>query len=164
MTKVPLAPGGTQVLPEFVPAPKWPYLLLAIGGTMVTLATIVVVLILRPEQDNSQLIATIVAVTAPTIAAVLALIKGTENAAALNEMRIVVNGRLAELLARTAQAERLLGRDEGEVKAAVQATTLTELAERTAHAAVKAADVAAKVAEIAAITPPIGPPGPEGGT
>jgi hypothetical protein len=155
-----------SVLPPAPVPSRLPYVLAAFAVISVALASVVSLALLRPDRDNTALYTIVVSMVAPTLTAILALIKGNENADAVQDLRVVVDGRLTQLLERTAQAERLAGRGEGEATVAEKVATVTvaaekaaevasRVAERTVEVATKAAEVAVRVAEAAAAAPPV---------
>jgi hypothetical protein len=153
------------VLKPVPPPSKWPYVLAAIGGVTAALIAIVLISVLRPDRDNTQLITTIMTLITPTLAAILALIKGTENTQAVQELRLDIDGRLTQLLERTAQAEHAAGlargREEGQTMTAAQVAVVTEAAGKATQAAAQVSEIAVKVAEAAAAAPPIDVSRPE---
>lgn len=74
----------------------------AVVGTSVTaLAAIVTIFVVRPERDNTALIAIVIGFVVPIVMGFLA--------AAVREVQQAVNGRLTQLLALTAKASRAEG-------------------------------------------------------
>lgn len=147
-----------MTLPAAPVPPKWPYVVAACATTFVAVAAVVAIVLVRPDKDNTSLITVIVGMVAPTIAAILALIKGSESADAVKELRVVVDGRLTQLLEQTARAEHLAGQHAGEARAEQKNAATAEAAAKTVEAATKTAQVAVKVAEAAAAAPPINGP------
>lgn len=99
-------------------------------GSIIALAvigagTIVIVSLLRPKEDNTALIASILGFIAPTTAALLALVKSTQAGAAVQELRLDVNHRLSQLLEQTAKAAKSEGRDDALAAAAAIASATT---------------------------------------
>jgi len=74
------------------------------------LVAIVAVSILRPSQDNSQIITTIIGLLTPTLVALIAAVKSIQNGQDIKELHIVVNSRLSQLLQQTAMAAKLAER------------------------------------------------------
>lgn len=81
------------------------YVWAVISLAFITIMGIIAVLLLRPEQDNSTIIAVIVGVTAPIILAILALIT--------RENHLAMNSRLDQLVAVTSELARSEGKEEG---------------------------------------------------
>lgn len=81
------------------------YVWAVIALAFMTIAGIVAVLLLRPDQDNSTMISVIVGVTAPIILGILALIT--------RENHLAMNSRLDQLVAVTSQLAKSEGKAEG---------------------------------------------------
>lgn len=122
----------------------------------VAAAAIIGILFLRPNQDNTPLIVTILGFLGPTIAALLALAKTIQTGAAVDNLKVQINGRLSQLLEQTERAAKAEGRQEGTDAAAAAATAAAVPA---AVAAVVPAVVAAAVPAIASVVAPT--PAPE---
>lgn len=76
-----------------------PYFLIVGGMAVVGVVAVVLVSVLRPEQDNSALITTIVGLLLPTTASILAFLKAQET-------HLSVNSRLDSfIVAAKAQAK-----------------------------------------------------------
>jgi len=87
-------------------------LILIVSLGIVGVAAIVAIVALRPHEDNAALIATVLGFLAPTMAALLALIK-------VQELHLAVNSRLTQLLEQTAKASRSEGREDAAAAAAL---------------------------------------------
>jgi transcription elongation GreA/GreB family factor len=72
-----------------------------IGVALLTVGAIVLIFIVRPDKDNSILIATIVSILVPIMTALLA--------GALQQVKAAVDGRLTQLLKLTAAKARAEG-------------------------------------------------------
>lgn len=88
------------------------YVWAVIALAFMTIAGIVAVLLLRPNEDNGTIISVLVGVTAPIILGILALIT--------RENHLAMNSRLDQLVAVTSELAKEKGKAEG--KATEQAT------------------------------------------
>lgn len=109
------APKPTQ--PTIVQPPSnVPYLVAVVIMMLMGLGAVMGILLIRPGQDNTQLIATVVGMLVPTIAAILAFMKAQET-------HLSVNSRLDAFMtehAATADAKGFArGVEESKVQAAV---------------------------------------------
>jgi hypothetical protein len=86
-----------------------PYVIAVVVMVLIGVVSILTVVILRPEKDNSQLIATIVSLIVPTTAAILALMKAQET-------HITVNSQLSQWKVDYANLMRAQGGVEATVK------------------------------------------------
>jgi len=78
------------------------------------LATFVVLIsLVKPGEDNLDLIAIVFAAITPTTVALLAYMKGAENSQAVKDVHLAINGRLTQLLAMTETASHAEGVAEG---------------------------------------------------
>ena len=66
-----------------------PYVVAVVLMTMIGIVAILILTLVRPDKDNSQLIATILSLIVPTTAAILALMKSQET-------HLMVNSQLAK--------------------------------------------------------------------
>jgi hypothetical protein len=82
------------------------YLLAILFIVLVGVVGILGILYLRPHEDNSQLIATLMGFLVPTLLGIMALIK-------VQETHLLVNSRMTELGEKIAKAERAEGVLEG---------------------------------------------------
>lgn len=79
-----------------------PYLVAVVIMTLLALGAVLAVLVLRPGQDNTQLIATIVGFCVPTTTAILAFMKSQET-------HLAVNSRLDSFMKQHADSARAEG-------------------------------------------------------
>jgi hypothetical protein len=115
--RVPMSP----VLPEQSPHPhavRISYLpaLTAITVAVVVLAALgitMVATLIFPSERVGPFLTAAVTIVAPTLTALLALLKSQENAAAIQNVHVEVNSRLTQLLEQTSIAQRAEGRAEG---------------------------------------------------
>lgn len=121
-------------------------LIAAIGS-----AAIVAIVVLRPGEDNTALITSVVGFLAPTMAALLAFIKSVQTGAAVQELHLAVNSRLTELLEQTAKASKSEGRKDAVAAAAKVAAAATTAAASVDDGASKAATGVAAEATKAAV-------------
>lgn len=112
------------------------YVVAIIALAMLTLASILGVLLLRPPPtDNTSLIATIVGITTPIIVALLG--------GAVQQVHLAVNGRLTQLLEQTAAASHAKGalveKEKSEASAVVALAAAVAATAATAAASAGAA-------------------------
>lgn len=74
---------------------------------------VVLISIVRPGDDNLDLIAIVFAAITPTTVALLAYLKTVDNAQAVKDVHLAINGRLTQLLAMTETASHAEGVAEG---------------------------------------------------
>lgn len=74
----------------------------------------VVIMGLHPLVFDKSLIPVVEGLIAPTILSLLAVVKGYQNGVAIKEVHMVINSRLTELLAKTAQNATLVERQANE--------------------------------------------------
>jgi len=79
------------------------YLIAVIVMVLIGVVSVMAVVIIRPNSDNTLLITTIVGFIAPTLMALLAFLKAQET-------RIAVDGRMDELLELTRESGNAQGR------------------------------------------------------
>jgi hypothetical protein len=82
--------------------------------TVVGAAAVVSIILLRPKEDNTLLIASVLGFLGPTAAALLALIKSAQTGAAVQDLHLAVNSRLTQLLELTAASSKSEGRLESD--------------------------------------------------
>lgn len=97
--------------------------LYAIVGMTLAGMTAVVVLFLMDKTEGASVILTMLT---PTITALLAYRKSTENAAAIHEVHLSVNGRLSQLLRKTEHAAKAQGKLEAAETRKFRATDTTD--------------------------------------
>lgn len=83
-----------------------------VAVSVVGVAAIVTITLLRPHEDNTALIGSVLTFLGPTAAALLALIKSIQTGAAVQELHLAVNSRLTQLLEQTAKASKSEGRED----------------------------------------------------
>jgi flagellar biosynthesis/type III secretory pathway protein FliH len=86
-------------------APSVAYLVSMLALAFGTMAAVVIVVVMRPTQDNTSIIATIVGITAPMM---FALVAGAQQA-----LHVATNSRLSELIAATTAAATAQGHADG---------------------------------------------------
>ena len=87
-------------------------LMCAVFGLGITgVIAIIVISYLRPNVDNTLLIIIVLGFLTPTLASLIAVVKGFANANAIQELHVIVNSRLTELLQQTSLAANLTGRE-----------------------------------------------------
>lgn len=99
------------------------------GLSLVGVLSVLAVMILRPNADNTQLIVTIIGFLTPTIVSVIGAFKGIQNSHTLKDLTVKVNGNV-----------------ERQVQQAATVATLTERAANVEVAKQVAIDTAASVA------------------
>ena len=67
------------------------------------------ILVLRPSQDNTQLILGVLGYLTPTLISVLALLKSTENKENIESLHKTVNARTSDLVKVASQIEKTNG-------------------------------------------------------
>lgn len=88
--------------------------IIAVCCMALLLATFVVLIsLVRPGDDNLDLIAIVFAAVTPTTVALLAYMKTVDNSQAVKDVHLALNGRLTQLLAMTDLASRAEGVAEG---------------------------------------------------
>lgn len=87
-----------------------------VGLSLLVVVSILTIFIVRPDRDNTPLIAVILGFVGPIIAAFLA--------ASIQQVHLAVNSRLSQLLALTAKASRAEGQLSGQVAGAAAAVAL----------------------------------------
>lgn len=105
-------------VPTFEPMPPRPAnntpVIIAVCCMALLLAVFVVVIsVARPGDDNLDLIAIVFAAITPTTVALLAYLKGVDNAAAVGDVHLALNGRLTQLAAAIEAASHAEGVAEG---------------------------------------------------
>lgn len=88
------------------PPSNTPYLVAVVIMLLMTLGTVMGILLIRPGQDNTQLIATVVGMMVPTIAAILAFMKSQET-------HLSVNSRLDDFMTEHAARAKTEGLIQG---------------------------------------------------
>jgi hypothetical protein len=87
-------------------------LMCAVFGLGITgVIAIIVISYLRPNVDNTLLIIIVLGFLTPTLASLIAVVKGFANANAIRDLHVIVNSRLTELLQQTSLAANLAGRE-----------------------------------------------------
>lgn len=133
------------------------YIGAVIGMAVLAVGSILLLTILRPNQDNTGTFALLLATIAPTTAALLSFLKGSEaaqkaalavektedNSQAIKAVEVKIDGRLTQLLEQTGRAKALEGREKGRAE---------EVAARVAGdvASASAGELAAVVAKTTA--------------
>lgn len=107
------------------------------------LGTVMGILYLRPEAENTPLIMTIMGLLAPTVVSTLALLKVQETNDKLQETHVMINSRMTELLEKTGLAAHAEGVAAG---VAQEQSALIANKEATAAATQKIADDASQAA------------------
>jgi EamA domain-containing membrane protein RarD len=69
-------------------------------------ATVFGILLLRPNQDNTQLILGVLGYLTPTLISILALLKSTENKENIENLHNTVNARTSDLVKVASQIEQ----------------------------------------------------------
>lgn len=87
------------------------YVTAVVVTSMIAVVAIVSIFIVRPDRDNTALIAIVVGFLLPIVSGLLG--------AAVREVKAAVNGRLTQLLALTAKASRAQGQLDEQAKSAV---------------------------------------------
>lgn len=81
--------------------------LVAICGLSICgVGCIVLLTLAQPGGDNTRVLALIIGFLAPTIAALIGIVKSIQNGNAIAELKKAVNSRLSQLLDQTALAAR----------------------------------------------------------
>ena len=80
------------------------------GLSLAGVAAVLIISYLRPNIDNTLLITTVIGFLTPTLASLIAVIKGFTNASAIQDLHLIVNSRLTQLLQQTALASEAFGR------------------------------------------------------
>lgn len=83
-----------------------PYLIAVVVMVLIGVVAVLSIVLLRPDSDNSQLIATVLSMIVPTTAAILALMKSQET-------HLTVNSQLAQWKLDFADLKRAEGEKEG---------------------------------------------------
>lgn len=83
-----------------------PYLIAVVVMVLIGVIAIMLIVLLRPNSDNTQLIATMVSMVVPTTAAILALMKSQET-------HLTVNSQLAQWKLDFANLQRAEGEKQG---------------------------------------------------
>lgn len=104
-------PVYTTVVPK--PTNNNPVIIAVCCMALLLAAFVVMISVVRPDGDNLDLIAIVFAAITPTTVALLAYMKTTENAQAVKDVHLAINGRLTQLLAMTELASRAEGVAEG---------------------------------------------------
>lgn len=102
--QVPSIPPIEPAPPLQTSSPVVAYILVFLGMAALVLAAIVVVTIVRPNQDNTNLYAIIIAFAATTAASISGIIKSDQNGQKLEQVHIVMNGRFSEWQNQTKKA------------------------------------------------------------
>lgn len=84
------------------------YVVTIFGLCLLGISSILAIVVLRPEGDNTTIIIAIVGFLAPTVAAIVALM--------VKDVHVLINSRMTELLVATAQASRAEGKVEGKAE------------------------------------------------
>lgn len=93
---VPDIPPVEPAPPLKTASPTVAYILVFLGMAGLVLASIVVVTVVRPKEDNTNLYAIIIAFAATTAASISGIIKSDQNGQKLEQVHIVMNGRFSE--------------------------------------------------------------------
>jgi hypothetical protein len=95
--------------PKPIPPTNWPYVVA--GVLMAALGTIAVLVLsaLRPSQDNSVLIATVIGFLSTTTGVIMTFMKAQET-------HLAVNSRLDAFMASARKVGHMEGREEGRVE------------------------------------------------
>lgn len=113
------------------PAPKQTSnngVIIAVCSMALLLAVFVVAIsMVRPGEDNLDLIAIVFAAITPTTVALLAYMKTSENAQAVKDVHLALNGRLTQLLAMTDRSSHAEGLAEGTQAGVVTARDLVSV-------------------------------------
>ncbi len=121
------------------------YLLVVLGVSVAALAAIVSVVAVRPHEDNTVLIATILGFATATAASILSLVQSLQNGVATGQVSLTLNSRLSEWRAETEKQREAVR------QAAEQTVTLAAVAaDKAVAAALAAADKAIAAAALAA--------------
>lgn len=102
-------PPATAPPPPFKP-PTLAYIVLLVIMALIGIVAVLGITLARPHEDNTQLIATIVGMLAPTTAVIVALV---HNAAKIQEVHLTMNSRLDQLVAAKELVARSQGVEEG---------------------------------------------------
>ena len=94
---------------------------LAIVGITVLVVAAIVALTITGSANSTSAIVEILGFVAPTMAGLLALVKASETSTKQDSLSVAVNGRLTELLARTAEAQHAAGVVQGHAAGVLQA-------------------------------------------
>lgn len=91
-----------------------PMLTAIVVAVLVTVSVVSILLMsfFRPTGNITAFITAIITIMTPTVTALLALLKGQENAAAIQNVHVDINSRLSELVEQSGLAQRAAGRDE----------------------------------------------------
>lgn len=103
------------------------YVAAVVGLSVLAIAAILTIFIVRPDKDNTPLVAVILGFLVPLVSTFLA--------ASVRQVHLAVNGRLTQLLAQTAKSSHAEGQLEGQGDAA----RVIENASNVAAAKVEAA-------------------------
>lgn len=100
-------------LPAATPSPV--VLVAVVAMALIGAGAIVLIGIFAPER-SALLIGQVLALLVPTTAALLAVLKSTQNSQAIQQVHLSLNGRLEQLLRVTASSQRAEGNIEGAQK------------------------------------------------
>lgn len=94
--------------------------MIVFGIVFIVISAIVLINVLRPTMDNTQITVTIISFASPTIIGIFAYLKSAQAVAATVEVHSTLNSRLSEWFAQTQTASqnaqisaKVLGRVEG---------------------------------------------------
>jgi hypothetical protein len=119
MTQVPVGQPALEEPPRPIPiSGSWPWLIAGVVA-MTFFGIIGVVLIaIFVDENVVQLIATVLSLIVPTVAALLAMLKSAEASTKVDTLHVAVNSRLSQLLEQTTIAQHAIGKSEGLIEAA----------------------------------------------
>lgn len=105
----------TQLPPTLKPPPSTSTITIILAIVLLAFLSVggIIAVAVWVPDSQATLIASILSVTVPTGAALMALLRSNENAAKLDGLHIDLNSRLTELLATTSKAQRAEGVVEG---------------------------------------------------
>jgi len=91
----------------------WLYVLSGLGMAFLSIVAITAIVWMRPAADNTPLVVIIIGFASTTLASIVAALKSQEAKHITREVGYRVNGRIGELIDKTAQLNKAEGRAEG---------------------------------------------------
>jgi hypothetical protein len=119
MTQVPVGQPALEAPPQPIPiSGSWPWLIAGVVAMTFFGILGVVLIAIFVDENVVQLIATVLSLIVPTVAALLAMLKSAEASTKVDTLHVAVNSRLSQLLEQTTIAQHAIGKSEGLIEAA----------------------------------------------